>query len=155
MALLQPCTAWHELHRKTPSKGFYVPFFDFTAFEWLVVDLFYRGKVFQQQQVRVIILLVHTIFKERWMLCWFILFSFKQRLLGQWRHPRGGRGGYGALAPPIFGIPISKTTKLAPNIWQKVCLAPQSIFSPSKTKCSVTPLFRVESIQKTLSSKWC
>ena len=56
----------------------------------------------------------------------------------QWRHPSWG--GYGALAPPIFEISISKTTKLAPNIWQKVCLAPQSIFSPSKTKFSVTPL---------------
>ena len=32
----------------------------------------------------------------------------------------------GALAPPIFGISISKTTKISLDIWQKVCLAPQS-----------------------------
>ena len=44
-----------------------------------------------------------------------------QNYFRQWRHPRGD---YGALAPPIFEISISKTTKLAPNIWQKVCLAP-------------------------------
>ena len=50
------------------------------------------------------------------------------------------RQGGGALAPPIFEISISKNTILAPKIGEKVCLAPQSIFSPPKTKVRVTPL---------------
>ena len=46
----------------------------------------------------------------------------------QWRHPRGG---YGALAPPIFGTSISKNTKLAPKIGQIVCLVEYALFSKS------------------------
>ena len=51
--------------------------------------------------------------------------------------PQGGLWGF---SPPIFWISISKNPKLAPDFRQKVCLAPQSIFSPPKTKFRVTPL---------------
>ena len=47
----------------------------------------------------------------------------------------GGAMGRGFSPPPIFGISISKATKLAPNFWQKV-----HMFSPPKTKFGVTPL---------------
>ena len=49
--------------------------------------------------------------------------------------PQGGLWGAALAPPPIFGISISKATKLAPNFWQKV-----HMFSPPKTKFGVTPL---------------
>ena len=89
--------------------------------------------------------------------CRSLLFISEERLLSSWLTPvasqQGGLGA-GALAHPIFGISISKRRKLAPRIGQKVCLAPQSIFSPSNTKSIVTPLaYTNQNRQKKVENK--
>ena len=57
-------TVFDVSYRENTFKRVLYFFFDFTAFKWVVVDLFYRGKV-SQQQVRVIILLYYTLFTKK------------------------------------------------------------------------------------------